>query len=199
MSLRSLAFSLPLVLLLASCTIDTTGLSAESSRPLRGNAAAAVVVTEFGDIQCPACRAAHETLNKPLLQKYGDKIGFHFMQFPLSMHPYAMEAAQASECAADQGKFWQFIDLAYEKQDELSSSALRTWAGELKLDADLFDRCVRSQIKRATIESDQVQGEKAGVNSTPTYFVNGQKVLSSIEGISAAIDAELKKGESMPL
>lgn len=186
--------------LIAGCGVDTTGLSAESSKTPKGSASAAVTVTEYGDLQCPACQGAHTLVNKPLLEKYGNRIRFEFKHFPLqTIHPYAMEAAMAAECAADQGKFWEFLDMNYEKQKELNSSALRAWAESLGLDKDLFDRCVRSRIKKDAVLAEYKEGEAKGVNSTPTYLVNGTKVTSSIEALSAAIDEALQRAATTPL
>ncbi len=200
MRLRFLALALPLAVALAACGVDTTGLSAQSSRTPRGNASALVTVTEYGDIQCPACKSAHELINKPLMQQYGQQVKFEFMHFPLqAIHPYAFEAAQASECAADQGKFWEFVDLAYERQKDLSSGALRDWATALGLDKDLFDRCVRSGIKQVIVNQSYVSGEKMHVSGTPTYFVNNQKVPSNMEAIAQAINAAQQQGSEMPL
>lgn len=188
-------------LLLGACGVDTTGLTGTSAKAPKGPASAAVTLTEYGDLQCPACKAAHEILTKPILAQYSGKIRFEYKHFPLrSIHVYAYEAAQASECAADQGKFWEFVDLDYAKQDALSSNALRDWAAELRLDTALFDRCVKSGIKGDTVLAEYAQGEKLGVNSTPTYFVNGVRVESNtIEAMKAAIDAALKQVNSVPL
>ncbi len=204
LGMRFSRFSVTLMsgsLLLAACGIDTTGLSAESSRQPMGPETAFVTVTEYGDLQCPACKSAHETLTKPLITKYEGKIRFEFKHFPLqAIHTYALEASEAAECAADQGKFWEFFNLVYEKQADLSSSALRDWAAELELDQPLFERCVKSGIKKKTILADAAEGEKRGVNSTPTYFVNGVRVQSNtIEALSAAIDAALQSSASVPL
>lgn len=186
--------------LLAACGVDTTGLSAESSRTARGSQTALVTVVEFADLQCPACKSAHTILNKPLVEKYGSRVRFEFMHFPLrTAHPYALEAAQASECAADQGKFWEFVDMDYEKQEDLNSNAIRDWGKALGLDADLFDRCIRSGIKRDTVLADYAQGEKAGVNSTPSYFVAGVKVPNNLEALTAAIDQALQQASSIKL
>lgn len=189
------------VLFLSGCGVDTTGLSAESSRSAAGAETASVTLTEYGDLQCPACKTAHEILTKPLLVKYDGKLRFVFKHFPLQgIHVHAMEAAQASECAADQGKFWEFFDKNYEKQADLSSTALRDWARELGLDEALFDRCVRSGIKKATVLADYKDGEKLGVNSTPSYFVNGVRVKeNTLEGISSAIDSAIANASSVPL
>ncbi|MBI3331996.1 DsbA family protein [Candidatus Peregrinibacteria bacterium] len=190
--MHKLPFALISVLLLAAC-VDTTGLTADSSRTPRGNANGAVIVQEFADIQCPACKSAHAGINKPLLDKYGNQVRFEFMHFPLqSIHRFALEAAQAAECAADQGKFWEFVDLAYERQTQLSSTALRDWAGVLGLDGELFDRCVRSEIKEDTVLEDYERGRALGVQGTPTYFVNGKRVESGFDTVSKVIDEALK-------
>lgn len=187
----AIAFSL----LLAAC-VDTTGISADSSKAPHPStdANAAVTVTEFGDLQCPSCKAAQDLVVKPLIAKYGKQIRFQFSQFPLTgLHPYAMMAAEASECAADQGKFWEFVDLDFTNQTSLSRASIDTWATQLKLDMDVFGRCLDSHIKRPTIQAEYRQGQQLGVNGTPTFFVNGKKVESTIAAISAAVD-EAKKG-----
>ncbi len=198
---RLLPVLLTSALIVSACGVDTTGLSAESSRTAKGPASATVTVTEYADFQCPACAAAYTLINQPLLAKYGSSIRFEFMHFPLrQLHANAFEAAQAAECAADQGKFWEFVDIDYTNQKDLSSSMLRTWAKTLSLDTDLFDRCVKSGIKGDTVMEDFAQGEKLGVQGTPSYFVNGERVKSnSIEAISAAIDAAKGQVNSTPL
>lgn len=178
-------------LALVACT-DTTGLSKESSRGPKGNPNAAVTVVEFGDLQCPACQAAHAQITAPLLDKYGTQIRFEFRHFPLrSLHRYALEAAMAAECAADQGKFWEYLDLSYAEQKKLDIGQLSVWAKTLGIDTDLFDRCLGSKIKRDTVLADYEAGQKLGVSGTPTYFVNGKKVESGFDTLSAAIQMEL--------
>ncbi len=200
-SLKFPLIALGALLSLAACGVDTTGLSAASSRTAKGPASATVTVTEYADLQCPACGAAYTIINEPLLAKYGSKIRFEFKHFPLTnLHSYAMEAAEASECAADQGKFWEFVDINYKNQADLSSAALREWATTLKLDASLFDRCVRSHIKKDTVMSDMEGGKKLGVGGTPSYFVNGRRIANNdLTAISAAIDAALQEVSSVPL
>jgi protein-disulfide isomerase len=188
-----------LAVLVAACGVDTTGLSATSFKKPRGNAASSVQIAEFGDLECPACKSAHELINIPLMEQYGTKVAFVYKQFPLNMHPHAMEAAQASECAADQNKFWEFVDMTYENQADMNSDAFRKWGENLKLDGALFDRCISSGIKKDAIQKDQAEGTALGVNSTPTYFINGQKIPSNLAAIGAAIDQALAQGSSMPL
>jgi protein-disulfide isomerase len=183
---------LVLPLALAAC-VDTTGLSAESSREPKGNPNGAIVVQEFADLQCPSCKAAQESIVKPLLEERGMLVRFEFRHFPLrSIHRYAIEAAEAAECAADQGKFWEFVDLAYVNQANLSPKAIQEWASTLQLDMDLFERCTDSHIKRDGIMAEYDIGkEQLGVSGTPTFFVNGQRVESTLGAINAAIDAAM--------
>lgn len=197
----SLALLVLPVLLLTACGVDTTGISAASSKQPEGPATASVTVTEYGDFQCPACKGAYDLINKPLLDKYGSKIRFVFKQFPLQgIHQYALEAAEASECAADQGKFWEFVDMDYAHQDDLSSQALRDWAKNLGLDTDLFERCLSSGIKKKAVLADFAEGEKLGVDSTPSYFVNGEKVkINLVTDLETAVANALQQTAAAPL
>lgn len=184
---------------LVACTVDTTGVSTESKKTARGNLSASVTVTEYGDFQCPACKSAETAVVEPLMAKYGTRIRFVFNHFPIrSLHPFALAAAEASECAADQGKFWEYHDLAYAEQDQLSTAQLRTWAKNLSLDTDLFERCLKSGIKRDIVMNEYDAGTALDVRGTPTFFVNGTQVQSSVDALSAAIDAALAQGR-MPL
>ncbi len=180
-------------LVLTSCsTVDTTGISPQSSKEPdpKSNAASSILVREYGDLQCPACRTAEIEIVQPLVKELGSKIRLEFKQFPLlTTHQYAMAAAEASECAADQGAFWPFLKTAYEKQADLNASALRKWARELGLDMDLFDRCTKSHIKKKAILSEFEEGRKLGVSGTPTFFVNGQKVPNDLTELRAAIQS----------
>src|SRR3989338_10641304 len=120
-----------LTLTLAAC-VDTTGISADWRKQQKGNPLSVISVIEYGDLQCPACRTAHTTITQPLLEKYGTQIRFEFRHFPLrSLHRYAMDLAEASECVADQGKFWEYLDVAYEKQDDLKSGSAALWGETL--------------------------------------------------------------------
>ncbi len=181
--------------LLAACGVDTTGISADlyhEANP-QSNAASPVIVREYSDLQCPSCRGAYLQLNPQLLQKYGKDIRFEFTHFPLqTLHPYALAAAEGAECAADQGKFWEFIDLNYQEQDKLSPAQLVEWAKKLNLDMDLYTRCTTSHIKRSGILAEYKDGVKLGVNGTPTYMVNGAIVPATSEDLSKAIDDALK-------
>ncbi len=188
------------LLALVACGVDTTGLSPDSSKGVspKSNANAIVSVVEYGDLQCPACKGAYNKVVTPLLQKYGAQIRFEFKQFPLiRIHEYALAAAEASECAADQGKFWEFLDLAYTEQAKLNTAELDAWGTSLHLDLPLFDRCRASHIKRIMIMAEEAAGEKLGVNSTPTFFVNGTKVENSVDAIGKLIEEAAGKAGKM--
>ncbi len=189
------------LLLLTACSVDTTGLSPESSRPPHpmSNVNSTVLVEEFIDLQCEACRAAQTKIIPQLLEQYGSKMRFEVKHFPIGGgHIYSVYAAQAAECAADQGKFWEFEELDYKNQPDLNKDAVYDWARELQLDMPLFERCLKSEIKKDTVLADKKEGEKRGVNGTPTFFVNGEKVESRIEAIGAAIQ-EAASGSAMRL
>jgi protein-disulfide isomerase len=179
------------LLLFTACS--STGspvvLSSRGPHPA-SNPDAPVVVVEYADFQCPSCRAAHTNIVGPLLEQYGTSIRYEFRHFPLrSMHPQALAAAEAAECAADQGKFWEYADLAFSRQRELSGDQLLAWAAEISLETSRFEPCLASESKRSLVLSEFEEGRKRGVLGTPTFFVNGKKVESKLGAIQKAIEA----------
>lgn len=186
---------LPLLSLLAlvSC-VSKEGLSADSSRPPTGNANSSLLVEEYADLQCPACKGAHSQIVEPLLAKYSNVIRYEYKHFPLSqIHAFAHEAAEAAECAADQGKFWEFVNDTYENQEKIARDDLIARAETLEVaDMELFRRCVQSRIKRDTVQADYKKGYALGVRGTPTFFVSGERVpRNTLEGIGEMIESKL--------
>ena len=156
-----------------------------------GHANASVTIVEYSDFECPFCGQAEPTIRQ-IEEKYPNDVRVIYKQFPLSqIHPYAQKAAEASECAADQGKFWEFVDMDYEHQDELNRDTLQTWAAALGLDTKLFARCTASHIKKAAILAEYKKGQDVGVSGTPTFFVNGKPVEADVASLSKEIDAAL--------
>jgi protein-disulfide isomerase len=187
-----IAFS-ALPLLLAACA-NPEGVSPISTRIPRGNPASMVAVEVFSDLQCPACRRTHEIVERPLLEEYGPSIAFHFRHFPLqSIHINARISAEAAECAADQGKFWEFIDDTYLHQERISKEDHLQRANNLALDEELFKQCLDSHLKWNVVQADQKEGRKRGVNGTPTFFVNGERVNATLDELTAAIEQALGK------
>ncbi len=179
------------LLLLAACSsaLGPVVLSSRGPHP-SSNPDAPVVVVEYADLQCSACRSAHENIVKPLLEHFGTRIRFEMRHFPLtSMHRHALDAAQAAECAADQGKFWEYADIAFARQREMSREALLVWAEEISLDAPRFEACLASESKRALVFSEYEEGREKGVEGTPTFFVNGERVEGKLGAIQRAIEA----------
>lgn len=163
--------------------------------PFIGSATAKVVINEFSDFQCPFCSRAKDIVNQ-IKQFYGDKVKLSFRHFPLSQaHPEAKPAAIAAECAKAQGKFWEYHDKLFNNQKELPSKPYAAYAKELGLDTAKFDECLKDPKVVAHVDSEFSVGEKIGVNSTPTFFVNGKKVAGALpfEQFKAIIDEELSK------
>jgi protein-disulfide isomerase len=139
---------------------------------VRGNPKAPVMIVEFSDYQCPYCRQVETTL-KEVLAKYGEKVSLAYRDFPLTqIHPQAQMAAEASRCAGEQGKFWEYHDQLYNSSN-LDRPALADYARALKLDEKQFDSCLAGGKYRAQVERDLQEGTQAGVSGTPGFFING--------------------------
>lgn len=166
---------------------------------MRGNAKAPIMIVEFSDYQCPYCHQVEPTV-KEVLAKYGDKVVLSYRDFPLTaIHSQAMIAAEASRCAEEQGKFWEYHDQLF-AGSKLEKDALIEYARNLKLDDKQFDSCLTSEKYKADIEKDEGEGRTAGVNGTPGFFVNGI-FLSGAQGqdaFSRVIDDELSRKSNHP-
>ncbi len=165
---------------------------ASEGHPWTGGKDATVTIVEFSDFQCPYCRAAEPAL-KDVRAKYGDKVKIVYMDFPLGMHQHAMDAAIAGRCAADQDKFWQFHDAMFADQSKLDPNSLKANAAKVGLDTKKFNACFDAKTGAAGIRADQAEGERLGVNGTPTFFVNGREMVGAetLKGFSDVIDDEL--------
>ncbi len=182
-------------------TAQTGGIASTiplDSLPSRGSASAPVTVIEFGDFQCPACGAFATTLEPAIVKDYIDtgKVRFVFHDFPLSQHKNAVPAAEAARCANDQGAFWPFHDLLYARQQEWSDSPqpnmlFASYFAQLKLDGNAFAQCVSSGKHRAEIQQAYQDSIKAGINSTPTFVIDGKPYDAT--QLRGAIDAALAK------
>jgi protein-disulfide isomerase len=166
----------------------------DAGRPSRGPAQATVEVIEFSDFQCPYCLRAHPIVAQ-VLQTYGDRIRFVYRNFPLPNHPDARPAAEAGDCAAEQGKFWPYYDRLFDHQDQLSVPDLKQHAAVLGLDAARFTACVDSRKYKNEVDADIAAGNDVGVTGTPAFFINGRPLdgAQPFEAFKAIIDEELAR------
>jgi protein-disulfide isomerase len=140
---------------------------------LRGNPKAPVTIVEFSDFSCPFCRKSEAILTE-LLAKYPDQVKIGYRDFPLrQLHPQAQLAAEASRCAGEQGKYWEYHDVLFANGEKPSRDDLLADARTLKLDEQQFDACLSSGRFKPQIEQDIQLGTRLGVTSTPAFFVNG--------------------------
>jgi protein-disulfide isomerase len=173
---------------------DLPRVEVAAKGPSRGPDNAPVTIVEFSDFQCPYCGRAYPTVEK-LMKDYDGKVRLVFRHFPLSFHPNAEKAAEAAACAQDQGKFWQMHDKMFTNQQKLDVNDLKSFAKDLGLDTGKFDKCLDSGEKAALVSSDEKDGQQAGVNGTPAFFINGIFINGAVpyEQFKETIDRELKR------
>jgi protein-disulfide isomerase len=161
--------------------------------PAKGAAGAPIEMIEFSDFQCPYCLRANPTVEQ-VLRTYGDRIRFVYRHYPLPGHPNARPAAEASACAAEQGKFWPFHDRLFANPTKLGDADLKQAAAELGLNTPQFNSCVDTHKFRAQVDADLKAGEEAGVNGTPAFFINGRSVSGAqpFDVFKKVIDEELE-------
>jgi protein-disulfide isomerase len=173
--------------------------------PLLGNKDAKVTVIEFSDFQCPFCKKYFDDNHSKLVEKYIEtgKVKFAYRHFPLSsIHPLAQRAAEASECANEQGKFWEYHDLLFKEQDTWSPltdteaiSSFVDYAGQVGANADQFRSCIENEKYKANVDEDTAIAGEIQVDATPTLFINGTRLVGAVPfaDLERAIEAELKK------
>lgn len=176
--------------------VDPQSLVLETSH-MTGNKGAKITLVEFGDYQCPACGAFHPKV-KEIINHYKDNKDFNFVyrHFPLTQHKNAQIAGEAAEAAGAQGKFWEMHNKLFENQDEWSSSTgpldiYAKYAQEIGLNVDQFKNDVANNKFAGIVNTDQADGLKAKVGSTPTFFLNGEKLdkLPSLNDFIAKVDS----------
>lgn len=166
---------------------------ATDDQPVKGNPKALVTMIQFTDYQCPSCAVAHPIIER-LLTEYGGRVRLVVRDFPMSQHKDAWRAAEAAEAAREQGKYWEYVALLYTRQSALQPEKLKQYATELGLDRVKFDAALDTVKFADKVRRDVLDGEKIGVDATPTVFVNGRKNPDySYESLKAAIEAALKK------
>ncbi len=169
---------------------------------LRGGKNAQVTIVEYSDFQCPYCKKHHPTMQR-LIQEYGNKIAWVYRHYPLSFHANAQISAEGSECASEQGKFWEFADILFTKGQGdgtgLTPPELEQYAKDLGLNFSQFESCLASKKYASRVNADMASASAAGVDGTPANIIlkkDGTTQLISgavpFETLKAAIDAALK-------
>jgi protein-disulfide isomerase len=164
-------------------------------RPLRGPADARVTVIEFTDYECAFCRRYFETTYPALLSRYGDKIAYTVRHFPSSyQHRRAHRAAQAAECAGDQGGFFQYHQVLFRNTRALDDRSLIGYAARLGLNVPIFRACLESGRKSDVVDDDIQAGIARGLQGTPSFLVNGRVLVGAqpAEVFERHIDRELR-------
>ncbi len=160
-----------------------------------GNKNAKVTLIEYSDFECPYCARHYDTV-KQIQQAYPNNIRIVYRHFPLSFHPNAQKAAEASECASVQGKFWEMHDKIFEanKAGKMGIDQWKQDAKDLKLDTAKFNKCLDDGEMASVVAADQAEASNAGVSGTPATFVNGELIEGALPFASfqSKIDAALK-------
>jgi protein-disulfide isomerase len=166
-------------------------VNVSDSDHIRGNKDAKITLVEFSDFQCPFCARFHNTM-KQVMEKYPNDVRWVYKHFPLdSLHPYARKAAEAAECAGEQGKFWEYADKLFENQRNINTTYFSTAAKELGLNTTQFESCLSSGKYASKVNNDYSQGRQAGVTGTPGSVMNGELIKGAVpfETIKAKIDS----------
>lgn len=162
--------------------------------PSIGPADAPVTIVEFSDFQCPYCQRSTDTL-KELRRLYGDKIRVVYRDYPGPNHPLAAPAAEAAQCAGDQGKFWEYHDALFNHQATGAGWDYEALARDLGLQTGEFSACLNTGRYREEVRKDLQDGLALGITSTPTFFINGRPLVGAqpLAEFSRLIDPLLGK------
>jgi protein-disulfide isomerase len=161
--------------------------------PVRGPVDAPLTLVEFADFECPYCQQVQPALDK-LETEFKGRVAFAYKDMPLPMHPHAQKAAEASQCAAAQGKYWQYHDLLMQTK-ELELPQMKAGAGKLGLDTTAFDKCLDSGERADAVKASQDEAVKLGLQGTPSFFLNGRFFSGSMsyDQMRQALEDELKR------
>jgi len=172
--------------------LEPPRVAVSAEGPSRGGADAPVTIVEFSDFECPFCGHAVETLQQ-IEKSYGDKVRIVFRDYPLFTHRTAKRAAEAAHCADELGKFWEMHDRLFSKGGPLTDGDLYRFASQAGLDRVKFDACLSSGKYKDAWKPSQDEGNRVGVSSTPSFFINGRMIVGAMgfDAFSKIIDEEL--------
>jgi len=172
--------------------LEPPRVAVKAEGPARGRADAPVTIVEFSDFECPFCGHAVQTLQQ-VEKKYGDNVRIVFRDYPLFSHRTAKRAAEAAHCADEQGKFWEMHDRLFSKGGPLSDADIYRFATQAGIDRDKFGQCLTSGKYKEAWKVSQDEGNRVGVSSTPSFFINGRMIVGALgyDAFSKIIDEEL--------
>jgi len=163
--------------------------------PFIGNPNASVIIIAFSEYECPFCTKAEQTMRE-IMNKYEGDVVYVFKNYPLTrIHPHAYNASLAAECAKEQDKFWKYHNYLYEHNEHLEVQYLKEYARLLDLNTEQFNECLETQRYKKEVEKDIQTARLVGVTGTPTFFINGIKVVGAQpeEEFIKIINEELKR------
>jgi protein-disulfide isomerase len=179
---------------------DTTRYDvAEAGNPALGPVGAPVTMIEFGDYQCTYCKSWYDKVHTRLMADYAGKLRFVYRDLPLStIHPEAQSAAEAADCAGEQGDYWKYHDALFDAKYGLGAQAYVQYATDLGLDPSAFNTCLAERRYQSEVEADTNLGLSLGLTGTPSFFINGLKVIGAqpYEVFKQIIDKELAAAAS---
>ena len=188
----------------ASVATDSLSKAADASR-IQGSPSAPIWLIEVSDFQCPYCKMWHDETYATVLDKYikSGKVRMAYVNFPLSMHQHAHEAAVAAMCAGAQGKFWPMHDSLFATQKiwEVMESPLSTFdtlANENHVEMSAWRSCMSNHSTLPLIEADLDRARQTGASSTPSFFVGTMKLSGADANVRGAIDSALKAAAAKP-
>ncbi len=166
---------------------------------IKGPKDAPAVLIEYSDLQCPACKAYHPLVDQ-LISEFGNKLTVVYRHFPLrQIHQYAQIAALSAEAAGQQGKFWEYAAIMFDRQGEWTTApnprdSFTAYAKELKLDTDRFSRDMDSSAAKNAVDADVSSGTKANIQGTPTFFLNNEKLTNpaTFDAFKKLVDDAIK-------
>ena len=159
----------------------------------RGNPNALVTLVEFSDFECPFCKTILPIVNG-LAQRYPDQLKIAYRHFPLPQHRFAIKAAEGAQIAGSMGRFWEYVDILFENQEKLDEPSLVSYAQKIGLDPEKFKLALNSGSASSQVTSDVEYGRGIGVDSTPTFYLNGKKIgIKQYGDIQVAVEEEIKK------
>ncbi len=178
-----------------SPSYDMVALSDDD--PFKGDENAPVTIVEWSDFECPFCSRFYSQTLGLIEENYIDtgKVKLVYRDFPLNFHENAQKAAEAGECADDQGKFWEMHNLIFENQQIMNVDNFKKWAADIGLDTEEFNECLDSGKYATEVQKDMQEGSAAGIRGTPGFIINGRLVSGAqpYANFEAAIEAALNE------